>query len=258
MTRIRIMCDQTDGTTIKLGTIQSDETGDTLYSAHPRHVPGHHHPRPIALDRPSRTIQPNHQPTRQGRRHEHRPDTTSVERACRRRPRQRHSGRSLRHRIHPRPQRCARARHPHRTSHHSHAPHPDELDLLALALWEANGERPTVYESGKASPTTCSNGGSRWPRAHGALSTERRQCSEKERQTIRRRNHAHRRGQFRGARRRVRLGEQAQLGEQEAQTVTQEVRHTGDVKRLCLTVKTGGRIDAITCQVLDDMTGALS
>jgi hypothetical protein len=35
MTRIRIMCDQTDGTTIKLGTIQSDETGDTLYSAHP-------------------------------------------------------------------------------------------------------------------------------------------------------------------------------------------------------------------------------
>ena len=54
------------------------------------------------------------------------------------------------------------------------------------------------------------------------------------------------------------LGEQAQLGEQEAQTVTQVVRHTGDVKRLCLTVKTGGRIDAITCQVLDDMTGALS
>ena len=27
---------------------------------------------------------------------------------------------------------------------------PDELDLLALALWEANGERPIVYESGKA------------------------------------------------------------------------------------------------------------
>lgn len=25
-----------------------------------------------------------------------------------------------------------------------------KLDLLALALWEANGERPTVYESGKA------------------------------------------------------------------------------------------------------------
>lgn len=27
---------------------------------------------------------------------------------------------------------------------------PDELDLLALAFWEANGERPTVCESGKA------------------------------------------------------------------------------------------------------------
>lgn len=54
------------------------------------------------------------------------------------------------------------------------------------------------------------------------------------------------------------LGEQAQLGEQEAQTVTQEVRRTGDVKRLCLTVKTGGRIDAITCQVLDDTTGDLT
>ena len=47
------------------------------------------------------------------------------------------------------------------------------------------------------------------------------------------------------------------LGEQ-AQTVTQEVRRTGDVKRLCLTVKTGGRIDAITCQVLDDTTGDLT
>lgn len=54
------------------------------------------------------------------------------------------------------------------------------------------------------------------------------------------------------------LGEQAPLGEQEAQTVTQEVRRTGDVKRLCLTVKTGGRIDAITCQVLDDTTGDLT
>lgn len=27
---------------------------------------------------------------------------------------------------------------------------PDELDLLALAFWEANGERPIVCESGKA------------------------------------------------------------------------------------------------------------
>jgi len=54
------------------------------------------------------------------------------------------------------------------------------------------------------------------------------------------------------------LGEQAQLGERDVQTVTQEVRRTGDVKRLCLTVKTGGRIDAITCQVLDDTTGDLT
>lgn len=53
------------------------------------------------------------------------------------------------------------------------------------------------------------------------------------------------------------LGEQAQLGERDVQTVTQEVRRTGDVKRLCLTVKTGGRIDAITCRVLDGMTGEL-
>lgn len=53
------------------------------------------------------------------------------------------------------------------------------------------------------------------------------------------------------------LGEQAQLGERDVQTVTQEVRRTGDVKRLCLTVKTGGRIDAITCQVIDGMTGEL-
>lgn len=66
MTRIRIMCDQTDGTTIKLGTIQSDETGDTLYSAHPS----------LTQDMYRGTI--------------------------------------------------------------------------TLALWEANGERPTVYESGKA------------------------------------------------------------------------------------------------------------
>lgn len=33
MTRIRIMCDQADGTTIKLGAIETDKTGDTIYSA---------------------------------------------------------------------------------------------------------------------------------------------------------------------------------------------------------------------------------
>ena len=31
MTRIRIMCDQTDGTTIKLGAIETDKTGGTIY-----------------------------------------------------------------------------------------------------------------------------------------------------------------------------------------------------------------------------------
>ena len=149
MTRIRIMCDQTDGTTIKLGTIQSDETGDTLYSAHPRHVPGHHHPRPIALDRPSRTIQPNHQPTRQGRRMSI--DLTQqalnaladAGLATTLRPK-------LRHRIHPRPQRCARARHPHRTSHHSHAPHPRRTRPARPRPLGGQRRRPTVYESGKA------------------------------------------------------------------------------------------------------------
>lgn len=34
MTRIRIMCDRTDGTTIKLGDIETDKTGNTIYSAH--------------------------------------------------------------------------------------------------------------------------------------------------------------------------------------------------------------------------------
>lgn len=33
MTRIRIMCDQTDGTTVELGVVKTDKTGDTIYSA---------------------------------------------------------------------------------------------------------------------------------------------------------------------------------------------------------------------------------
>ena len=49
------------------------------------------------------------------------------------------------------------------------------------------------------------------------------------------------------------LGEQAQLGERDVQTVTQEVRRTGDVKRLCLTVKTGERIDAMSCELIDPL-----
>lgn len=53
------------------------------------------------------------------------------------------------------------------------------------------------------------------------------------------------------------LGEQAQLGEQDVQTVTQEVRQTGDVKRLCLTVKTGERIDAMSCELIDPLSGGV-
>lgn len=53
------------------------------------------------------------------------------------------------------------------------------------------------------------------------------------------------------------LGEQAQLGEQDVQTVTQEVRQTGDVKRLCMTVKTGERIDAMSCELIDPLSGGV-
>ena len=47
------------------------------------------------------------------------------------------------------------------------------------------------------------------------------------------------------------------LGEQDVQTVTQEVRHTGDVKRLCMTVKTGERIDAMSCELIDPLSGGV-
>ncbi|MCB4865034.1 hypothetical protein [Bifidobacterium pseudocatenulatum] len=53
------------------------------------------------------------------------------------------------------------------------------------------------------------------------------------------------------------LGEQAQLGERDVQTVTQEVRQTGDVKRLCMTVKTGERIDAMSCELIDPLSGGV-
>ena len=48
-----------------------------------------------------------------------------------------------------------------------------------------------------------------------------------------------------------------QLGEQDVQTVTQEVRQTGDVKRLCMTVKTGERIDAMSCELIDPLSGGV-
>lgn len=47
------------------------------------------------------------------------------------------------------------------------------------------------------------------------------------------------------------------LGEQDVQTVTQEVRQTGDVKRLCMTVKTGERIDAMSCELIDPLSGGV-
>lgn len=46
-------------------------------------------------------------------------------------------------------------------------------------------------------------------------------------------------------------------GEQDVQTVTQEVRQTGDVKRLCMTVKTGERIDAMSCELIDPLSGGV-
>lgn len=41
------------------------------------------------------------------------------------------------------------------------------------------------------------------------------------------------------------LGEQAQLGEQDVQTVTQEVRQTGDL------------IDAMSCELIDPLSGGV-
>ncbi|WP_238610101.1 hypothetical protein [Bifidobacterium adolescentis] len=149
MTRIRIMCDQTDGTTIKLGDIETDETGDTLYSAHPRHVPGHRHPRPAALDNPPRTIQPNHQPTRQGRR-------MSIDLTQQALNALADAGLGN--------DSPAEAYVIGYTQGHDDAlalairieqsinatqPTAGEIERLAINLWEHNGERPTVYESGK-------------------------------------------------------------------------------------------------------------
>ena len=42
-----------------------------------------------------------------------------------------------------------------------------------------------------------------------------------------------------------------------SQTVTQEVRRTGDVKRLCMTVKTGDLIDAMSCELIDPLSGGV-
>lgn len=44
---------------------------------------------------------------------------------------------------------------------------------------------------------------------------------------------------------------------QPEQEVSQYVDKRGDVKRLCLVFKTGDHVDAISCNVIDDMTGDL-
>lgn len=77
MTSIRIMCDQSDGTTVSLGAIKTDSDCTIIYSAHPSLIDGKFRdPVTLALLR--------------------------------------------------------------------------WIGRLALNLWEHNGERPTVYESGKA------------------------------------------------------------------------------------------------------------
>lgn len=76
MTSIRIMCDQSDGTTVSLGAIKTDSDCTIIYSAHPSLIDGKFRdPVTLALLR--------------------------------------------------------------------------WIGRLALNLWEHNGERPTVYESGK-------------------------------------------------------------------------------------------------------------
>lgn len=126
MTRIRIMCDQTDGTTIKLGTIQSDETGDTLYSAHPSLTQDMYRGTiTLALLRWIGHLEQFSQITNQ----QDKDDAMSIDLT----------------------QQALNALAIRIEQAITATPlTPDELDLLALALWEANGERPTVYESGKA------------------------------------------------------------------------------------------------------------
>lgn len=44
---------------------------------------------------------------------------------------------------------------------------------------------------------------------------------------------------------------------QPEQTIIQRVETTGDVKRLCIEAKTDGRIDAMSCQLIDPHTGGV-
>ena len=41
------------------------------------------------------------------------------------------------------------------------------------------------------------------------------------------------------------------------QTIIQKVETTGDVRRLCIEVKTGERIDAMSCDLIDPHTGGV-
>ena len=41
------------------------------------------------------------------------------------------------------------------------------------------------------------------------------------------------------------------------QTIIQRVETTGDVRRLCIEAKTGERIDAISCDLIDQRTGGV-
>lgn len=43
--------------------------------------------------------------------------------------------------------------------------------------------------------------------------------------------------------------------EQPQQTVSHYVDRQGDVKRLCLAYKTGDHVDAVSCDLVDDITG---
>lgn len=44
---------------------------------------------------------------------------------------------------------------------------------------------------------------------------------------------------------------------QPEQTLSQRIETTGDVKRLCIEAKTDGRIDAMSCQLIDTHTGGV-
>lgn len=44
---------------------------------------------------------------------------------------------------------------------------------------------------------------------------------------------------------------------QPEQTISQRIETTGDVKRLCIEAKTDGRIDAMSCQLIDTHTGGV-